>query len=615
MSLRTPGSFKNPGLLKPDITKVQTDDGCIYLRSNRLLDEYDNNLGSWLYHWAEGAPERWFVAEKGAGNAWRGLSYRDALRDAVNIGENLLALGLGLEKPLMVLSGNSLNFARLQLAGLLADIPLVPVSPAYSLMSTDFEKLKHIAGLTTPGLIYVEDADQFSAALRHLPDAPRGVFAAHKGDCRDVEDFTDLLKPQNSGRLEGAYHRIGPDSVVKILFTSGSTGLPKGVVNTQRMLCSNQQAIRQLWPFLQSKPPVLVDWLPWNHTFGSCHNFNMMLVNGGTLYVDKGKPLPGLIEASVENLKEISPSLYFNVPAGYDALLDYLEEDAGLRERFFANLDILFYAAASLGERTRRRLNDVCIKTLGETLPLLSGWGSTETAPLATGTWQPTETAGAIGQPVPGTEIKLKPFADKYEIRVKGPNVFPGYWRQPEKTKEAFDSDGYYKIGDAAVLADVNDANAGLIFQGRTAEEFKLDTGTWVSVGTLRLKIVEACAPLVQDAVIAGQDRHEIAVLLVPDIGACARKVGGSPTLADLSGSEELRQLIETLLQQYNRVFPASSTAVGRFDLVDSPLNIDAGEITDKGYINQRGVLKFRSSQIEQMYEQDRFRVLPTPRH
>ncbi len=598
-------SYKDPGLTRPDILMEKSADGCIYLCSQTRLDEYGKNLGAWLYYWAEHTPDHCFVAEKDSSGKWQKLSYAQALRDAEVIGQRLLELGLSVERPLMILSGASLNFTKLRLGALLAGIPLVPVSPPYSLMSADFAKLRHIVQLTTPGIVYAESREVFSAALDAIVNPDMQIYSADS-------NLPELLEGCAKAELHQAYQRINGDSVVKILYTSGSTGMPKGVINTHKMMCSNQQAIQQLWPFLKTKPPVIVDWLVWNHTFGSCHNFNMMLVNGGTVFIDAGKPLPGLIETTVANLREVSPTIYFNVPAGYDALLNYLEDDEALSKKFFSQLDVIYCASASLGELTRQRLNTLSIRTVGKTLPVLSGWGATETAPLAAGTWVPNEFPASIGQPVPGTEIKLVPFAEKYEMRVRGDNVFPGYWRQPELTIESFDDQGFYKIGDMSVLADDSDPNSGLIFKGRTAEEFKLDTGTWVSVGTLRLGIIAACESLIQDVVIAGQNRHEIAVLLLPDIKRCAEyipHIADDASLAELAVNEVLREKIRQYLQAFNKNNPASSTRVAMFDFFDSALSIDSGEMTDKRYINQRGVVKIREQQIESMYNNESYRV------
>ncbi len=598
---------KDLDLLASAVDVERRPDGTLVLRSPVELAPCEHNLGRFLYQWAKAAPERIFVAERsGDDQAWRRLTYRAALDDAQRIGQALLDQGLNGERPVMVLSGNSVNFARLMLGAMLAGIPLVPVSPAYSLLSKDHARLKHVVALVRPGLIYVEDSRMFTPALQAIACSDVEIVAARKTQGPIAASAFDELLGAPPGRaLHDAFERIDGDTIVKILFTSGSTGMPKGVINTQRMLCSNQQAISQLWAFLAERPPVIVDWLPWNHTFGSCHNFNMMLRNGGTIHIDAGKPTPGMIEQTVANLRECSPTLYFNVPAGYQALLAYLEEDQALREGFFRNLDIIFYAAASLPQVIWERIEHLSRSTLGYKLPMLSAWGATETAPLATSTYTSSNRAGAIGQPIPGTAIKMVPHDDRYELRVQGPNVFPGYWREPEKTKAAFDAEGFYRIGDAGVLADPTSPVEGIVFRGRTAEEFKLGTRTWVVVGTLRVAVIEACAPLLQDVVVCGHDRDEIGLLVIPNVNGCrsvCRDLGCDATLADAAESRCVRDRLQSRLHRYNGDHPASSTRIARVLFLTTPLSIDAGEITDKGYINQSGVLRQRSDLVERLH-------------
>ena len=594
-------------LLPPAVDVERRPDGTLVLRSPVALAPCEHNLGRFLYQWAKAAPERSFVAERiDDDRAWRHLTYRAALDDAQRIGQALLDRGLHGERPVMVLSGNSVNFARLMLAAMLAGIPLVPVSPAYSLLSRDYARLRHVVERVRPGLIYVEDASAFAAALQALALSDVEVVAAH-GSQRPVaaSAFDELLREPPGLQFHDAFARIDGDTIVRILFTSGSTGMPKGVINTQRMLCSNQQAIAQLWPFLAERPPVIVDWLPWNHTFGSCHNFNMMLRSGGTIYIDAGKPIPGMIEQTVENLRECSPTLYFNVPAGYQALLPHLEDDRTLREHFFGNLDIIFYAAASLPQATWERIEHLSRSTLGYALPMLSAWGATETAPLATSTYTSSSRTGAIGLPIPGTAIKMVPHDDRYELRVQGPNVFPGYWREPEKTKAAFDAEGFYRIGDAGALADPASPAEGIVFRGRIAEEFKLGTGTWVVVGTLRIAVIEACAPLVQDVVVCGHDRDAIGLLVSANVKGCSSvcdDLDCDATLVDAAESRCAYEQLRRRLHQYNVDHPASSTRIARVLFLTTHLSIDAGEITDKGYINQSGVLRQRADLVERLY-------------
>jgi feruloyl-CoA synthase len=550
-------------------------DGTLLLRSPQKLAPYARAVGEWLVHWAAAAPERVFLAER-AGEGWRRLTYREALSTVRRVGQALLERGLGAERPVAILSDNGIDHALLALGAMHVGVPVAPVSPAYSLMSKDFAKLKHIFELVRPGLVYAADADKFGAAL--------GAVGAK------ATPLAELLGGEPTRRVDDAFAALGPDTVAKILFTSGSTGLPKGVVNTQRMLCANQQMLAQAWPFVEDRPPVVIDWLPWNHTFGGNHNFNMVLRNGGTLYIDGGKPVPGLVEATVRNLKQVSGTMYFNVPRGYDLLLPYLEKDAELRATFFRDLDVLFYAAAALPQNLWQRIEKLALDERNGRLAMLSAWGSTETSPLATSVHFHMDRAGVIGLPVPGCELKLVPSAGKLEVRVRGANVTPGYYRREDLTSAAFDDEGYYRIGDAVRLADPADPAKGIEFDGRIAEDFKLATGTWVHVGAVRVKLIAAANPLIQDAVITGHDRDEVGALVFLNPAACA----GLPPEALREG---LMRTLRALAQE-----PGSSTHPVRLLIMNEPPSIDANEITDKGYMNQRAVLERRAALVEKLY-------------
>jgi len=550
-------------------------DGATILRSPQPLKPYARAVGDWLLHWYERAPERTFIAER-KGDGWRRVSYRDALADARRIGQALLNLGLGPDKPVAILSDNSVDHALLALGAMHVGVPVAPISPAYSLMSKDFAKLKYIFDLLKPGLVFAAELDKFAPALAAVDATSTPV--------------TRLLETNPGATLEVAFSRLTPDTVAKILFTSGSTGIPKGVVNTHRMLCSNQQSWAQLWPFVEEKPQTLVDWLPWNHTFGGNACFNMTLRNGGTLYIDGGKPAPGLIDITAKNLREISPTMYFNVPRGFDLLMPMLEQDAALRRSFFRNLDMVFYAGAALPQNLWERLEKLALAEKGGALAMLSAWGSTETAPMASCVHYPIERAGVVGNPAPGCTLKLLPSGGKLEIRVQGPNVTPGYYRRDDLTQAAFDEEGYYRIGDAMKFADLSAPEKGLVFDGRVAEDFKLTTGTWVHVGALRVKLIAAGNPIIQDAVITGQDRDQIGALVFLNPGA----------VKDLSNEKIKETLAKALAGLAGE--GGSSTHPTRLLVMAEPPQIDAGEITDKGYINQRAVLERRAALVEKLY-------------
>ena len=561
--------------LAPARFEMERRSGNMYLRSPQKLGSYPRCVTEWLVQWSDKAPQRTFLAER-KGDGWRTLSYRETYGAVRRIGQALLDRGIGPERPVAILSDNGIDHALLALGAMHVGIPAAPISPAYSLMSKDFGKLKYIFELLNPGLVYAADAKKFEPAL-----------AAVGARSTPVEE---LLETNPGSTLEREYVKVGPDTVAKILFTSGSTGLPKGVVNTQRMLCANQQMLAQAWPLVEDRPPVVLDWLPWNHTFGGNHNFNLVLRNGGTLYVDGGKPVPGLVETTVKNLSEIAPTLYFNVPRGYDLLLPFLERDAALRKKFFSELDVLFYAAAALPQNLWDRIKKLAAAEGANRFAMLSAWGSTETSPLATSVHFPMERPGVIGLPVAGCELKLVPSAGKLEVRVRGPNVMPGYYKRPDLTAAAFDEEGFYRIGDAVRFADPDDPAQGIVFDGRVAEDFKLSTGTWVNVGKVRVRLIAAADPLIADAVITGHDRDEIGALVF--LGPAAKD------------APDLAARLKTALSKLNSE-GGTSTHVRRLLVMSEAPSIDANEITDKGYMNQRAVLERRAALVAKLYSGD----------
>jgi len=584
------------------VTRTTDPDGTIRLASATSLDSYEPSLARVFRNSVEAAPGRTFLQER-AGDEWRKLTYEAARRTADSVAGALIARGLSAERPVMILSANSIEHALLTLACFTAGVPVAPVSVAYSLQSQDFAKLKYIAELLDPGLIYVADTAPFAKALGAIQSTAE-IVASRDGANLGATMFDELARTPAGPAVERAVASTGADTIAKVLFTSGSTGLPKGVINTHGMLTANQQQLLQCWPFLAQQPVTLVDWLPWNHTFGGNHNFNLVLRHAGTLAIDGGRPLPSMVGETIRNLTEISPTIYFNVPAGYAALLPHLESNADLARSFFKNLQLIFYAAAPLPHDLWERLEAISMRTTGHRVPMSSSWGTTETAPLATAAHFPLERAGNIGVPIPGVEVKLVPNASKIEIRVRGPNITPGYWKRPDLTETAFDVQGFYMPGDAVRFADESDPARGVMFDGRLAEDFKLMTGTWVHVGALRVGALAACSPVLQDAVVAGSGQEFAGLLCWLNAQGCQKVIGDDAPVAlpELARHPAVREHVRKGLAQWNAAHSASSERIARAILLSDAPSIDANEITDKGYINQRLALERRASDAERLF-------------
>ena len=589
----------------PDAVITRRPDGTIDMRASQPLPPYHRTLSEPLERWAAEAPERVFLAQRDLNGEWRRLGYAQVFDTVKRIAAALLRRGLSPERPIAVLSGNDIEQALIGLAAMHVGIPYAPISPAYSLMSSDFGKLRAILKLLTPGLVFASDGSAFGRAIAAaMPDDAELAVTRNPPADRKATLFADLIGDEDAAGVAAARARVTPDTIAKFLFTSGSTGQPKGVINTQRMLCSNQSMVAADFVFVAEEPPVVVDWLPWSHTFGANHNFNMILVNGGSLYIDDGNPTPLGAPKTARNLRDVAPNIYFNVPKGYEALVPYLRADEVLRKNFFSRLKVLFYAAAGLNQTTWDDLTELAVSTTGERIIFLSSLGSTETSPLALACSWDFAKAGNIGLPCPGVELKLVPNEGKLEARLRGPNIMPGYWRQDALTRAAFDEEGFYKIGDALKFADPDDPQKGLLFDGRIAEDYKLATGTWVSVGPLRAQFIDEFAPYVRDVVLAGVNRDYIGALVFPEMEACRKLAGlnAEASPAEIVAHENVRAIFTERLAQRAAESRASSRHIERVILMTEPPSMDKSEATDKGSINQRAVLASRAALVELLY-------------
>ena len=581
-------------------------DGSLLVKPDETLGAYPKVLTDRVARWAREFPDRICIAKRDASGDWRRLTFAEVWQAIRSVGEALLGFGLSAERPVMILSENDLEQFILTLAGQHVGIPVAPISPPYSLVSKDLGRLRHIANLLTPGLIFAADGQRYQRALEAISAEKTPIVVTHSPPRgRQAILFSELHSTKPTSSVESAHARIEPDDVAKFLFTSGSTAMPKGVINTHRMICSNLQMINQVFGFLEEEPPVLVDWLPWNHTFGGNHNTGISLYNGGTFYIDDGRPGLDSFRETLRNLREISTTVFFNVPKAYEGLLPALRSDRELRETFFRRLKLLFYAAAGLSQPMWDAYRTLAQEACGERIIMVTGLGATETAPMAIQTTWETDHAGVIGIPVPGVELKLVPRDEKLEARVRGPNITPGYWRQPELTQKVFDEEGFYSFGDAVRFIDPDNVNKGFLFDGRFSEDFKLSTGTWVSVGPLRAKIMAHFAPLVRDVVVAGHDRDDVGMLIFADLRAC-RELCGSESAnlatADILGHELVRSRFQLLLESFATQATGNSNRIVRAVLVEEPPSLDAGEVTDKGSLNQRAVLERRAALVEELY-------------
>ena len=599
--------------LRFGVTRVTLKDGVPgthYLKADQALQAYPERLTDRLQHWATVKPNQTLFARRikqpdGTLGDWRHITFAEAWHTARNIAQGLINRGLNAERPVVILSENSLEHAMLALGCMVAGVPFVPTSPPYSLVSQDYDKLKHVLRTVTPGMVFASDARYAKAIAATVSNDMEIVMNEGDVDGKQVTRFESLYQTQATAQVDAAIAATGPDTIVKFLFTSGSTKLPKAVINTQRLWCANQQQMAQSMPVLAEEPLVLVDWLPWNHTFGGNHNFGMVVFHGGTLYIDDGKPTPALMHETLRNLREIAPTVYFNVPTGFEAIAGAMKTDDLLRKTLLSRVQMFFYAGAALAQPIWDSLYESEEREIGERIVMGTGLGMTESGPFGIFVTNPFVQAGDLGVPTPGLELKLVDMGGKTEVRYRGPNVTPGYWRNAEETKGSFDEEGFFCTGDAVKWIDETDVHLGLKFDGRIAEDFKLATGTFVSVGPLRSKIIAAGAPYIQDVVLTGINLKEVGAMVFPTPAVRALSgLAADATLADVLASAPVLAQFQKILNELAKTATGSANRIARMCLLSEPPTIDKGEITDKGSINQRAVLTHRADTVAALHEE-----------
>ncbi len=579
-----------------------------YLKAEQSLNAFPQRMTDRLQHWAQTTPEHSFMARRtlqadGTRGDWQHISYAHAWRTARSIAQALIERGLSAERPVVILSENSLEHALLALGCMLAGVPFVPTSPPYSLVSVDYDKLKHVLKTVTPGLVFASDARYAKAIAATVSAELEVVMAEGNIEGRAVTPFDSLCATPETPAVDAAMAATGPDTIVKFLFTSGSTKMPKAVINTQRLWCANQQQMAQSMPVLAEQALVLVDWLPWNHTFGGNHNFGMVVFHGGTLYIDDGKPTPALIHETLRNLREIAPTVYFNVPTGFEAIANAMKSDDQLRKTLLSRVQMFFYAGAALAQPIWDSLYESQEREVGERIVMGTGLGMTESGPFGIFVTNPFVQAGDLGVPAPGLELKLVQMQGKTEVRYRGPNITPGYWRNPQETADAFDEEGFFKTGDAVQWIDQAKMHLGLKFDGRIAEDFKLATGTFVSVGPLRSKIIAAGTPYIQDVVLTGINLKEVGAMVFPTAAVRALSgLGAEASLSEVLSSAPVLAQFQDIVNTLAKTATGSASRVARLCLLSEPPTIDKGEITDKGSINQRSVLNHRADTVTALH-------------